>query len=339
MDTIAFSLIICIIYIGEPEINIVLTGVMGSGKSAVCNFFFRKEIFKSEYAFKPVTIDTDFRVQMIGGKLTKLVDTPGLLDPSVHTDYEYEKIAKAVLAVPNGIHALGVVIKIGNRITTEDVRILEKLLEFIELVPYTFVIFSNAYMLGRAHDEQQHNLKILLNDSPEILHKLLESIGHRYIILESVLNKEQGYYDTKVDELMKIVKSILDKQKKPFTCFLNHIARELLQSNASQKKRIDDLKRDFKKSKARGTEEYKKVQGRLFWRTFLVLIGGSTGAAVGAAAGTLLGPLGSAAGSTAGASLGASAVAAIVGTAAGGTVVGGATGYSIETGINKCRNQ
>ena len=177
---------------------------MASGKSAACNFFFQEEVFRSEFGFSSVTNDTDFRVWMIGEKLTKLVDTPGLLDPSVSTDYEFEGLAKAILAVPNGIHAFGVVIKIGNRITAEDVRILEQLLEFIKLVPYTFVIFSNACLLGRGHDEQQHNLKIMLNDSPEILHKLLESIGHCYIILESVLNKEQGYYDTKVDELMKI---------------------------------------------------------------------------------------------------------------------------------------
>ena len=304
---------------------------MGSGKSAACNFFFREEIFKSEFGFSPVTNDTDFRVRMIGGKLTKLVDTPGLLDPSViSTDYEFDRLAKAILAVPNGIHALGVVIKIGNRMTVLDVRILEQLLKYIELVPYTFVIFSNACMLGRAHDEQQHNLKILLKDSPEILHKLLESISHRYIVLESVLNKEQGYYDTKVDELMKIVKSILDEQKRPFTCFLNDMARKLLQSNASQEKCIDALKRDLVEAEARRAKDNKNLQGRLFWKAFLIFIGSTAGAVVGATAGTPLGPAGSAAGSTAGASLGASAVAAIV---------GGATGYTIEAGINKCRNQ
>ena len=192
---------------------------------------------------------------MIRGKLTKLVDTPGLLDPSVKTDYEFERLAKAILAVPNGIHALGVVIKIGNRITVADVRIFEQLLEFIELVPYTFVIFSNAYMLGRVHDEQ-HNLEIWLNDSPEIQHKLLESIGHRYIILESVLNKEQDYYDTKVDELMKIVQSILAEQKKPFSYFSNDIARKLLQST---QERINAEKQ----AKDQSTE---KNKGSWFWK-------------------------------------------------------------------------
>ena len=323
---------------------------MGSGKSAACNFFFGEDIFRSEMSFSPVTIDTDFHVQMIGGKLTKFVDTPGLLDPAVKTEAEFEKLSKAILAVPNGIHALGVVIKIGNRITTEDVRILEQLLDFIELIPYTFVIFSNAYVLGSpAHGEQQqHNFEILLNNAPAILHKLLETINHRYIILESVLIKEQDYYDTKVDELMKIVQSILAEQKKPFTCFLNDIARQLLQSDASQKECIDALKADLKstqvhlhteqQAKDEAKDEKKKLQGRLFWQAFSIFIGTTTGAVVGATVGTVLGPLGSAAGITAGASLAASAVAAILGTV-GGSVAGGGVGYGIEAGINKCRNQ
>ena len=180
------------------------------------------------------------------------------------------------------------------------------------------MIFSNAYLLGSlAHDEQQHNLEILLHDSPEILHKLLENIGHRYIILESVLNKEQDYYDTKVDELMKIVQSILAEQKKPFTCFLNDTARKLLQSNASQEERIAALKSDLKstqeqltekKAKDQSTEANKKLETRLFWQSFCIFVGCGVGAVVRATAGTLLGP----AGSAAGASLGASAVAAIV---------------------------
>jgi len=67
------------------------------------------------------------------------------------------------------------------------------------------------------------------------MHKLLENTSGRYMILESVENKEKSYYDTKADELMRIVDFILDKQKQPFNCFLNAIAIELLQSNASQK--------------------------------------------------------------------------------------------------------
>ena len=74
-----------------------------------------------------------------------------------------------------------------------------------------------------------------MNDN-KFLHKLLKNTENYYIVLESVLNKEKGYYDLKVDKLVKIIDSILDKQKRPYT---DGIARLLLQRNISQKERID----------------------------------------------------------------------------------------------------
>ena len=309
---------------------------MGSGKSAACNFFFGKKVFESKISFSGVTMDTDFHVQMIGGKLTKFVDTVGLLDSDCKTEPEFERLSKAILAVPNGIHAFGVVIKIGDRINAVEEQILEQLLHIIELLPYTFVIFSNVYALG-SHVEQQEGFEILLNESPPVLPKLLEIINHRYIILESVLNKEQDYYDTKVDELMKIVQSILAENKEPFTCFLNNMTRQLLRSNKSQKEIIDALKADLKKIQDQAEDEKKKLQGRLLWKTVAMFIGTAAGAVAGATIGTALGPVGSAAGSTAGASLGGSAVAAILGTV--GSFVGAGAGYGAEAKINECRTQ
>ena len=96
------------------------------------------------------------------------------------------------------------------------------------------------------------------DNTPEILHQILMNIDNRYMILESVLIKDEGYHNTKVIELMKIVDSILDEQKKPFTFFLTDIARTLLQSNASQKECIDALKVDLKTAQdklGKGTQD------------------------------------------------------------------------------------
>ena len=335
------SLTICVFFlnlvcIGEAEINVVLTGVMGSGKSSACNFFFREKVFKAERGFNAITTDTDFHVKMIGGKSTKFVDTPGLLDTSIITDVQFKRLAQAILAVPNGIHALGIVINLTNRINATDLVIFERLLDFIELVPYTFVIFSNAYVLGCLHDEQQRNLEIMLNDSPAILHQLLEAIDQRYIILESVINEDQDYYDTKVDELVKILQSILAEQKKPFTCFLNEIARQLQQSNATNTERIDALTTDLKSTNDRLNEEIEKnmkLKGEMLWQSFFVFVGTAIGAAAGGAIGAALGPPGSAAGTTAGASFGGSAVAAILGGSGAVGAVGAIGGYGIAKGV------
>ena len=70
--------------------------------------------------------NSHFNVGMVGGKLTKFVDAPGLLDPDVKSDDEFEELAKAILSVPNGIHAIGIVINIGHRFTSKYVENLLK---------------------------------------------------------------------------------------------------------------------------------------------------------------------------------------------------------------------
>ena len=215
------------------QINIVLTGITGSGKSAVGNFFLKKEVFCAAMKFSPVTTRVDCAKGIVGGKLIQFIDTPGLLD---EPDGAQTDLAKSIIATANGIHALGIVIKIGNRVTSRDTKLYENILAVTELTPYVFLIFSHAYHLGVTHEEQQHNFKEI---DCKILHKLLKNTENRYIILESVLNKEKGYYDLKADKLVKIVDSILDKQKKPFTCFLTDMAKSLLQSKISQKECIE----------------------------------------------------------------------------------------------------
>ena len=273
-----------------------------------------------------------FIAGMVGGKLTKFVDTPGLLDPDVKSDDEIKELANAILCVPNGIHGIGFVINIGN-ISSKVVKVLENLLAYVDMVPYVFVIFSNAYLLSSPYEKQLLKLKILLksNDTLKILHKLLENIDNRYIILESVLNEEEGYYDTKVIELMKIIDSILDKQKEPFTCFLNDIARKLLESNKSQKECVDALKKDLRTAKSL---PFPSAKTR-FLKRFMVFVGVGAGAITGALVGAVAGPAGSAAGVT----VGASAVAAIIGGGIVGGASGGIAGLSIGTKINECRTQ
>ena len=274
---------------------------------------------------------------MIGRKLIKIVDTPGLLDPYyARSDHELEEFAELILTIPNGIHAIGLVIKIGNRVNAADVQMIEQILGLIDLIPYTFVIFSNAHLLGETHKEHQDKLKNLLKECPEILHTLLQNINDRYIILESLLIKGDDYYCTKVDELIKIVNSIITKKKTPFTCVLNDISKLLLQSGEDREKCAIALKKDLKVAK--------KLGGTKVWQNLIIFIGGSAGGIAGALVGSLAGPVGTVAASTAGIALTTSAVATIVGVGViGGGVVGsatvGATGYGIAKGIEKCHNQ
>ena len=236
--------------------------MIGCGKSAAANFFL-KEAFCADMKFLPVTTREDCGKGIVGGKLIKFIDIPVLLD--WHDGFKIHKLAEAIIAVPNGIHALGVVINIGARVTSSDAKLYEDILAFTGLLPYVFFIFSHAYCLGVTHEEQQHNFETSVNDH-KILQKLLKDTENRYIVLESVLNKENEYYDLKADKLAKIVNSIIDKQKRPFTsqCPIAGLARSLMQSKISQEEVIKALKRDL--MKAREELERKERLKFLFWK-------------------------------------------------------------------------
>ena len=71
---------------------------------------------------------------MVGGNLIQFIDTPGLLDGD-----EFE-LAEAIIAVPNGIHALGVVINIECHVSSTDEKLYEDILALTGLTPYVFMI-------------------------------------------------------------------------------------------------------------------------------------------------------------------------------------------------------
>ena len=295
----------------------------------------------SKRSLKPVTTAIQAKGGIIGGKFLQLVDTPGFLDPSSATkEDELEELAKGILSFPNGIHALGLVIDINGRITAPVEVILTQLLDFVELVPYAFVIFSHAKELAETDKDQKVIVKEMLDDEsgcPKILSRVLECVNGRYIVLESVKDMAQGYHDIKVTELTQIVNSILAIKKKPFTCFLTDVAKRLQEDKVDLEERIRAASKDLrqlqnqlrieKQKESQLTKEKQEITARSFWEKWSIHIATGMGATIGAAAGAVLGPAGSAAGATAGISY----VATLVG---GGAAVGGVAGGGFGAAVN-----
>lgn len=172
----------------------------------------------------------------IGGKHIKIVDTPGLLDPQETTEDELEELANAILEVPNGIHALCLMIDVTKRIHKPDLKMLEQLLIFKELTPYAFVVFTHTKVLGSTDSEQKNELNRMLNDScPEILTKVIQKSSGKYMVLESVDKMEQGYHTKKSLELLEHIESIFSQTS---THFMIEVAKALKKSNVGLKELV-----------------------------------------------------------------------------------------------------
>ena len=250
----------------------------------------KEEVFPAKWSLKPVTNAPASCIVDVDGKLVKLIDTPGFMDPqSLSNIDEFKGLAKAILDMPIGINAVGIVINIRNRISSEDAKLLEMFLLMEDMISYTFLIFTHAKVLGTTENDQKALIESILRSAaecPEILKRVLSSINNRYMLLESVEVMEKEYYDKKTHELLTILEDIKMQNKTQVTlnCILNDIACQLESINDKDKDElIDALAKDLL---AVSTElkKQKKNETEQFWRNLIFFIAGGVGIGVGASA-------------------------------------------------------
>jgi len=190
----------------------MVTGVTGSGKSSACNFFCSEEVFATNEGFASVTAKTGVVVKKILGKTIKFIDTPGFCDEYETDDEHMKELGRAIFLARNGVHAIGFTINAGGRFTKNESRTFKEMTKFKEIWPFTFVIFTNAEVLGDDEEERVSQLQqnLAAERCPQALHDLLQCVSNRYILIESVEPAEnyQAYYKQKVRELLQMIYKI-----------------------------------------------------------------------------------------------------------------------------------
>ena len=268
-------------FVGDSMNTIMLTGKAESGKSKTCEFFL-PHISSSRAPMQ-------LWVGKVGGKMLKFLDCPGILDPSTCTmHYIFEKLATAILCAPNGIHALGFVINVTCRMTVEDGKMLTQLLELVEIIPYSFIVFSHAKRLAETDNEQKRIIKEMLSnvECPTVLSNVLKKVNHRYIVLESVESMDENYHRIKAYELAQIVETIFRDTRKPLTCFTTDVAKKLQESNINLKRGIIAVEHDLKmllshlqekKQKEGELQKENEIPAQYFWENFSVWVANCMG--------------------------------------------------------------
>lgn len=199
------------IHISTADFTVVFTGPFGVGKSAACNFFMGKEVFESRPSFMTVTKKVASCVATIEGKHVKLVDTPGLLDPSSIKDEECLEFAKGLISIQYGFHAIGVVLNLNANIENDAASLFKNLLNiYNDYLPYIFLMFTHGKDFGQTDRQQNLAIKKMVKGQPKDskLSQILESINCHYLIIESVENMKKGYHTYKSKELLNIVEAI-----------------------------------------------------------------------------------------------------------------------------------
>lgn len=266
------------------DFNVLLTGKMGCGKSQTGNFFMKEKVFKSCVSFSSVTTTVSSCTKNVGGKSIKVIDTPGFLDPcSLSSDQEFIGLASAIMDMPNGIDAVGLVISLKYRISTEDRALLGKLLTMKDMIPHTFLIFTHPKELAKTDQDQRQKLKELLEDTktcPQILRDVLDATEYRYMLLEAVDTEEQEYHDTKSQELLEILQNIKKTNTCPYTCPLNTIT-ESFEKIVNQENLKVALSKDLETVSKDLNKQKNTNNPNIYWKSFFLYLAGGLGIGLG----------------------------------------------------------
>ncbi|KAJ8373708.1 hypothetical protein SKAU_G00042880, partial [Synaphobranchus kaupii] len=176
------------------ELNLVLVGMSGVGKSAAGNTILGSDEFRSEASPSSLTLTSQRGEGEVCGRRVTVVDTPGLCNTELSGEKLREEMQKAVTLCDGKPHAVLLVIQLG-RFTEQEKRVMETLQELFSnsVNEYTMVLFTYGDRLRKKTIEE-------FIHSDTNLQQLLRKCGDRY----HVFNNECG---TNSDQLTQFLLS------------------------------------------------------------------------------------------------------------------------------------
>ncbi|XP_064197216.1 GTPase IMAP family member 4-like [Anguilla rostrata] len=182
------------------EVNIVLLGRTGAGKSASGNTILGEKKFKSKFGAKSKTRECKEATAVVSGRRVTVLDTPGLYDTTHGMERIEDEIQKVKEFSCQGQCVFLPVIELG-RFTEEEEKSIEKILGSFAEEPLNkfMILFTNGDKL------EGQPIQEFLEEADENLLGVLNKFGNRY----HVFNNKSKPEDRQVVELLKKIDDML----------------------------------------------------------------------------------------------------------------------------------
>ncbi|CAL1533419.1 unnamed protein product [Lymnaea stagnalis] len=193
------------------DIDLLMIGKTGNGKSALGNSILRRKAFVSKSSSSSVTKDVAYEFGEHNGRKIKVVDGPGVGDTRMDNEKAISLVMGAmqyaISANPRGYHAFLLVVKFGGRFTAEDqdtIGFLKKIFGESFIKSYCILVMTCGDNFESESQESGQNFKQWCDEQDGVFQELLRECNNRVILFDN-RTQDEAKKAKQISELIQMV--------------------------------------------------------------------------------------------------------------------------------------